>query len=287
MNMYYKSPEQPNKTKPLIAITLSVIFTFLISFLYGIIIAFSPLVYINFFITVGFGIVIGYVIRIFMKIFTVIDKSIALYTSVICGILGLYFSWVVYILYFLPDVPLMKAYFSDFYLVFKPLSVFKIIREINRTGLWSVFEITFKDWALTFVWLIEAIIIVSIPYLLVKKQPQAPFSEKLNQWYKKYILFEDFESITMKEEFCNILTLNCIETIESLKKGLAYHHSKVSIFYLENEDAQYISIENIHTNRDGKNETSTSIIHLLTINTPNAKYLIDKYNGKKAFVFDY
>lgn len=283
----YVIPKEPVTSKAILGIAKAIIWTFLVSYIYGVVIAVSPLVYFNFFITLGFGMALGYGVRIISKLTSITSKSMSVKISFTSGILGVYFSWGVYILYFVSQDTMFDAYFRDPFLVFNPYEVFQIILEMNVYGLWEIFGIPFKGWVLTIVWLMEAGIIITVSTLAVKNQPQSPFSLKKDKWYKKYILSKDFESIAMQEKFREDLAGNCIEVIDTLGNGLAYHFSMVSIFFLEEENKQYLSVENVRIDKNGKGKNATEVIHLLAISTDEAKKLMDKYYGKKAFVFDY
>lgn len=283
----YVIPKQPVTSKAILGIAIAIIWTFSVSSIYGVVIAVSPLVYFNFFITLGFGMALGYGVRIISKLTSITSKSMSIKISFACGILGIYFSWVVYILYIVSQDAWFDAYFKDPLLVFNPYELFQIIMEMNAYGLWEIFGIPFKGWILTIIWLMEAGIIIAVSTLAVKNQPQSPFSFKHDKWYKKYILNKDFESIAMQEKFREDLAGNCIHVIDSLGNGLAYHFSMVSIFFLEEESKQYLSVENVRVDKNGKGKNATEVIHLLAISADEAKKLIDKYYGKKAFVFDY
>ncbi len=283
----YVAPEQPSKSKAIVGIASSITWAFIISYIYGVIIAVSPLVYFNFFITVGFGLTLGYGVRIISKLSSIIDKKTSTKISLASGALGIYFSWVVYILYFLAQDSLFDSYFIEPFLVFNPIEVFQIITEINTHGLWEIFGIPFNGWILAIIWMIEAAIIMIVSTLVVKNQPQSPFSLRHDKWYKKYILHKDFESIALQENFRKDLATNCKEVIGLLGNGLAYHHAMISIFFLEEENEQYLTVENVRNDKSGKRINSTEVTHLLPISRDEAKELIEKYHGKKAFVFDY
>lgn len=287
MEKYYEPQEKSFKIKDGFGIALSIIWTFCISFFYGLFIAISPVVYINYFITIFFGMFIGVGLKMLFKLFLVTNKKTAIISAICCGLFGVYFSWVAYILYYTPDVISMDAYFKDFLLVFSPITVLEIIADINVLGMWEIFGVPFNGWVLTLIWIVEALIIISVPVLLVYRQPIAPFSASKNKWYRKFVLNKDFESIALKEVFRNDLKANCIPSIEGLGKGMATHFARVSIYHLEDEFEQYITVENVRKDRTGKSEEATSIIHLLVISKSDAELLIKQYHGKKAFFFDY
>ena len=287
MEKFYEQQIKMFKLKDVLGILLSIIWTFSISYFYGLIVAISPLVYINIFITIGFGMFIGVGLKMLFKIFLITNKKEAIITAMACGFLGSYFSWVGYLLYFTPDVVSMDAYFVNFLLVFRPNIVFQIISDINVTGMWEIFGVPFNGWILTIIWIAETVMIVVVPTLFIHKQPIAPFSAQMNKWYRKYVLNKDFESIALQQIFRTELMANCIPTIEGLGKGIATHFARVSVYYLADEFEQYISVENVSKDSTGKSEEITNVIHLLVISKSDAEILIKNFHGKKAFFFDY
>src|SRR5690606_15274777 len=177
-----ENPKSPT-VNIVLAVISCIILCFALSLIYGIIIAISPLIYINFFITVGFGLGLEYVVKIFSKIFKIISFGIRIKVAVLVGVLGIYFSWVSYILYHISLDPYAGTYFSNSYLFFNPVVVAQVIADINRQGLWAFFGIIFTGFPLVLIWLIEAGIIFTIPYLLIKRHVISPFSTTHNKWY--------------------------------------------------------------------------------------------------------
>lgn len=286
MNVY-KSPNQPIKARIIPAFIGITVLSFLVSFLYGMLIALSPLVYINFLITTTFGLVLGYSVRIISKVFKLLDRKFIIGLSIASGILGIYFSWVAFALYFVAEGDIFEAYFKDFLLIFQPQLLVDIMLEMNKQGLWEIFRVPFKGWILTVIWTIEAGIIIWMPFQLALKQKQAPFSIMHNKWYKKHVLEKDFASIFRKKLFLEEIQENCINTINALENGKATRFARISVYYLKDEKQQYVSVENVTRDRHGKREDSRDVIHLLKITPTEARTLLEQYRGKEAFIFDY
>lgn len=283
----YTAPSKTPIPNLVVGALLSISWTFLLSYAYGVIMAVSPLAYINIFIAIGFGLAIGFGVRILTKMAKVIHKKLSLVIVLFCGLLGVYFSWVVYILYFFTDNALVDAYFIQFSLVLRPIELIQIIREINQYGLWSIGGITPTGFLLLMIWVGEAALIIGTPIFLVSKQPVCPFSSELNAWYVKYTLSKDFESISMKQKFRDQIAEDPLAAIEALDNGLAYHFARISVYYLKDANKQYLSVENVRSDRDGKDEHASEVIHLFEISPAEAEKLIDSFRGKKAFIFDY
>jgi len=287
MSKLYTAPEQPYLLRLIPTLICILILAFFVSFFYGMLIALSPLVYINFFITTLFGLTLGYGVRIISKIFKILEKKILIGLSITSGIFGVYFSWVAFMLYFVAEGAILHAYFIEFLLVFEPLVVIDILKEMNAQGLWEIFRINFKGWILSIIWIIEAGIIIGMPLKVALEQKQAPFSMSSNKWYKKYILQKDFTSIFRKKLFLEAIHENCITTINELDNGKATRFARISVYYLKEENEQYLSVENVTRAKNGKKENAQDVIHLLLISTSEARALIENYHAKEAFIFDY
>ena len=283
----YQTPIQPNSLNVTLLFSFSLAFAFVTSILYGILIATLPVVYFNFFITLGFGLVLGYSVRILSKILQVVDRGISIRAALLSGLAAYYFQWVVYILFFVEGNNFFEAYFTNPTLVFKPWVVAQIIWDIHEVGDWAIGSIPIKGWPLTIIWIIEILVIGLVPAIIVKNQPISPFSTFTNSWYRKYVLHKDFESIALKEEFTQSLITHPVDIIKTLKNGSVNYFSRVSIFYHEGDETQYISVQNVRRDKTGKKEMPTDVVHLLEIKSDYAKQLMNDYHAKKAFFFDY
>jgi hypothetical protein len=283
----YQTPIQPNSLNVTLLFSFSLAFAFVTSILYGILIATLPVVYFNFFITLGFGIVLGYSVRILSKILQAVNRGISIRAALLSGLAAYYFQWVVYILFFVEGNNFFEAYFTNPTLVFKPWIVAQIMMDIHQVGDWAIGSILINGWPLTIIWIIEFVIIVLVPAVIVKNQPISPFSTRTNSWYRKFILHKDFESIALKEEFTQSLISHPVKSINALKNGSVNYFSRVSIFYHEEDEVQYVSVQNVRRDKTGKKEMPTDVVHLLEIKSENAKQLMDNFHAKKAFFFDY
>jgi len=287
MNKYYTVSERKQPLNFTLAIGFSVLWTILMGFFYGIIIAFSPIVYINIFICLVFGLAIGYGVRFLSRMVKLKDKNTTVRIALLCAVVGLYASWVSYIVYF-QETPSFSAILQlNAGLFFNPIAVVSIMGEINEYGLWEMFGMQFNGFILTIIWIFEALMILFVPFLMVRNMAEVPYSEKCKKWYKKHILQKDFEKIVLEKQFMEELERNKLETIQALGNGMAARFSRISIYYLDDEDTQYLSIENILRDGEGKKESSTPVVHLLKLTNSEAKELKKKYYAKKVFSLEY
>ena len=111
MSKTYEVPKQPMNVQTLLAIFPILGLTLIVGFLYGIVIAVSPLVYINYFITLAFGLILGYGVRMISKLFKILNRKVIIGFSAAAALIGLYLSWVTYILFLMYEGDLIHAYF--------------------------------------------------------------------------------------------------------------------------------------------------------------------------------
>jgi len=90
---------QINNTPTLQIVITSVLlllYTLIISHIYGLIIGFSPLIYINFLITVGFGLSLGIGVKVICRLCQIFDKKLFFYFGISSGdTCGLFFLGVI------------------------------------------------------------------------------------------------------------------------------------------------------------------------------------------------
>lgn len=256
-----------------------------LGFVYGIVSGVMPVVYLSVVCTVIFGTALGYA-SIFANYFTKqLHKPSKYILAGISGLAAWYFSWVSYIIFINKDAltSISEAYFRDMLLVFQPGEVFRIMGEINAIGLWEIAGTAINGTSLAFMWAIEAVIIIAVPIILVHKQHDQPFSETQNSWYREFVLEKDFASVFGLPSFKEDLKLNPVECIENIGFGKANLYTQISIYYLAEEDTQYISLFNVRISSENKKEKD-EIIHMMEISKQDAQFLMEKWKAKKTLV---
>lgn len=285
--LFYTEPKRLPPLNVILFLVFGFLFTALVSFLYGVFIGVSPLVYFNVFVTVIFGLALAYGIKIIAKLFKVFKKRVVIHTALVLSLSGVYLSWIAYLLFMADNTTCALYYFLEPYLTVQPLLVLKIIADIIHYGLWTIGQMPVNGWLLTLIWMIEAAIIVAVPYLILRSASFSPFSDQLNKWYIKYVLNKDFESIVMQAGIIEDLKENAVGTIDALENGLAYRHAKISVFYLPDEEVNYLLVENVSSDRSGKNKKTYAVVEHLSISKADAEQLIEKHHAKKAFYLEY
>lgn len=279
--MYYKESEQINLIKEVFSYVICIVLASILGYLYAILTIFNPVLYLSFLTTVGFGFILGLICRGLVRLSHNRSKKHQIIQAIIIGILGNYAQWTAYILYvFNETVPPFGLYIDNLHWFVFSENFFAAIVKINTVGIWSIFGITFKGFVLTIVWVIEFLIIAVLPVIAVIKAPTRPYSELLKKWYPKYTLIKDFESISTGNQFRGHLKSAPLEAIDSLQKGNGLRYSKIHLFYLKDEEAQYLTLEKIFIGGKGKKDSSI-IINNFLINQSDVEQIFKKYDYKK------
>ncbi|QCX37087.1 hypothetical protein FF125_01025 [Aureibaculum algae] len=283
----YKANNQSNPTSAI----LGFLFIFLISVFLGWLYNLTyliPIIYFNVVITIALGFAVAFSVQIAGKIFKITTRARRHYLTIFSLITVYYSHWIAFILFTTTgSIPNASEFISYF---FYPNNFFLIIGEINTYGTWSfgTMEAPVNGLILTAIWLIEAIIIFFIAIRYTLLFPENPYSEKFNKWYPKLTLDYDFNSFYSEDKIITNLKEQGIDIISNAEKGLAYKHSKISIFFLKNEENQYLSIDNIFIEvRNKSKKTITPMLSPIKITNTDAQQLITKFGTKKAFYFDF
>lgn len=283
-NLFYQESETLNVPGIIIAFFSILIATFFLGYLYSILIIFIPLIYFNFFITVGLGMALGYLVKILIRLTHQRSRNSKLALAVLAGLFANLFQWLVYLIYaYLGEVPSLAAYFANFGIFIQPSNFISIIGEINRVGMWSIFGIDFSGGLLTIVWLFEFAMIMAIPIMAIWKSKVFPYSENERKWYGKYSLEEDFEMMHSVQHLLEPLQKDAFKTINELEEGNGLRHSKIHIYYLENERNQYLELEKIYFESGGEGKkTSVVILDNFRIDNQAAKMILAKFKNDKV-----
>jgi len=284
----YKSENNTNPLHIIISILISAVVSFFLGWLYSLM-TLMPIIYIKFFITIGFGYAIAFTVQIVSKLLKIKDKRAKLIIVSVVLIIAYYSHWISFIIQtYTEGFPPFSSYVKYW---FSPNSFFEVIAEINKFGTWSfgsISEVPVNKMLLTLIWVVEAAVIFTIAIAHIFKLPDNPYSEKLNKWYPKMVLVDDFEPIYSSTRFVLNIKEQGIDLILNLATGFPRKYSKISIFYLESESIQYLSIDNvfIETNNNSKKRI-TQIISPIEISTVDAKKLFAKFKTEKPFFLDF
>ncbi len=282
-DLFYQESGRYNALGVLISYIICVLLALILGYIYSVVIILIPIVYLNFILTIGLSLTLGLIVRFLVRITKNRNLKSKLLLALTFGLLTNYFQWAVYILYaYDGETPNFFYFLSNLYWIIIPENFIDIIIDINKFGLWSIFGIVFTGFGLTIIWLIEAFIIIAGPLVAIYKTKTYPFSELLNKWYPKYTLSKDFKSVSTVNKMIDDLQTEPLKSIQELKYGTGLRHTKIHVFYLNDEENQYLTFENIYIEGRGKGrKNSDIIINNFMIDKITAKSLLDNFDNKK------
>jgi hypothetical protein len=242
-----------------------------------------PIIYLNIVVTAGFSVALGLISLISFRLSHNRNKRSQLIQCIVFVLIAYYSHWTAYLFYaghgHPPD---FGEYIEGLSYIFHPGEFFYYIGQVNYYGLWSVFGIEFKGIMLAIVWILEAAIIIGGPIAVTIRKKAYPYSEAVLKWYPKFTLSRDFESVVATESFLNELSKDPIEAIQKLDKGTAIRYCKIQVFYLKDEDNQYLTFERVTIEGQGKGSKDTDIvINNFRIDRITAERLLDTIPHKR------
>lgn len=253
----------------------------LLSYLYTFLIIIIPIPYLNFLITAGFGICLGMANKTLVRLTHNRNRRSQLVMALCSGLFANYFQWGAYVLYAVTgEIPNFAEYLTTSTWIFFPQPYFEVIGEINRVGMWSIFGVPFNSFALTIIWIIEFLLITGIPIYNIHKANIFPYSELLKKWYPKLTLNNDFEPIATVNLLTQNLHVDPLKSIQELGYGTASRYSKIHVYFLKDEEIQYLTFEKIFIERKG-NKNSDTLIENFIVDTNTAKSILDSFSHKR------
>lgn len=278
---FYQEPQKTSPKTLLIYYAMVLAFLILWAYAYTVITVLVPIPYVLVFITVIFARVLGMYYRLGHRVSHLTGKKNRLLHTAIAGVLANYFQWTAFLTYVsLRRLPSLGEYLEHLVWVADPEVFFKALMELNEHGSWSLFGAQFTGTMLSIIWIFEALIILLFPLVSVARVQPYPYSELFKKWYPKYVLFKDFEPIIGEGLILEELKKGPLECLNNLDKGSANRHSKIYIYYLENESKQYLSITRLSKDSNG-GEKASKVLNNFTIDTETAQAILQDFNNKK------
>lgn len=258
INNYYCSSQRVNFPGMIISYAVGIIIAFFGGYLYTSAIHIIPVIYLNIITVLGLALLLYYTVITLGKLTHNRNKTSLFIQLFILSLIAYMVQWDFTILHaFSGEFPTPGDFFSTFALIMNPSFFFAALKEINQSGLWGFSNDTMvTGWPLTIIWIVEGLLIIGLPLLFLKNKHLPPYSELLSKWYSKYILRQDFSGsieYAMKDTAIEDLP----KLLLNAEKGAADRYSKIYIYYEEQEDNQYLTVEKISIN--SKNNTKKEI----------------------------
>ena len=197
MQSYYKPSGKFSPTSFLYFIPTALLIVPIISLIYAYLIWYIPFIYFNFFITIGFGFLVGFAISMLVvKKGKVRNKYLAGFLGLLAAIVATYFDFVVYVDLAINAGELIGdehlgisvsniKILDIFALATQPEVLWTYIKEINAIGTWGIKGAVASGSFLTFVWIVEFIMVAGVSVFVNYITAKDPFCELDNNWYKQ------------------------------------------------------------------------------------------------------
>jgi len=259
----------------------------ILAYAYGLIIYFSPLVYINAIICAGFGFALGYIANIAGRLAHLRSLAWRIGFGVLAGLLGYLFHWCAYIPALMEEGgagPL--AFIENLSMIFRPAELFGFVSLINSVGAWEIFGLSNAGAFGVIVWLIEMGIIIVIPILMTSGAKIHPYSETQGRFYDKHDVEDSYSgSVSSPASFAQAVVKEGFAPFEQLTPPDPRVQYKFSLYYLNGENRHYLDVNRVvhSVNNDGKAKTTiTTVIDNLGIDTATAQRIRTDLKAKKS-----
>ncbi len=283
---FYEPSDGVHTVRLFIALLLAFIATVLLGYVYNLIIYFMPLIYVNFLVVIGYGIGLGFLTRILIRFSHCRSRKSQIILSVAVAVMAFYVAWAAYFITMVNEgIPGFGMYLRSLTWTLLPQDLFPFIGELNRVGSWQVGGVPFNGILLTLVWLFELAILIALPILQVYRMSPSPYSENQQVWYPKYSLNEDFGNMASPHQFMKRLEEDPAAAVEELGIGDAWRCTKVHLYYLPEEQQQYLSVDKHLV--EGRGQGKTSIIEAVTnlaIDRSTAERLLNQFAHQRERV---
>jgi hypothetical protein len=154
------------------------------AYAYSYAIIYVPIVYLSFLLSMGFGLLVGLATAGGLRMRKARNTALSAVLSLLVGLGCLYFSWGVWVY-----ANLRQAGIKDIGLlglVLRPDSLWRLILEMNKTGVWTIRGATPTGITLWVVWGVEAAVILGCVLLAAVAIIQSdPFCENCEKWCEK------------------------------------------------------------------------------------------------------
>lgn len=263
-------------------IALTAIITTICAFIYSIAVSYIPIIYFNALMTAALGLVIGYSTYFISRIFLIRNNRIRFVIAISIAIWAIIFQWYVHLFVITRGINSIQNIFNEgpFLFDFKNLKI--IFSRLYIHGSWAAFGFPVSGLYLLSIWLVEALIILGSPILILLNNPIPPFSEKLNKWYSKITLSQDFAYISAINSFINELRNSKGQNLFHYPKGDGNRHSLITIYYVKHEPQAFLCADNIYiTKGQGSNKDVDPIVRFIKIPVETAEQLITRYGKRK------
>jgi hypothetical protein len=188
------------------ALGIGVVATLVLGLVYGYALAWIPFIYINFFIVAGYGFGVGFILAYAGKLGKIRHFGLMLGLGFLVGLLAEYVGWVAW----------LHAMSDQELLILDPGELFRGIKLLAASGVWSLSSWTPTGWALYTVWGIEVLMVIGLATVMGGSMASEPFCERCHRWVENKDPQGPFSPECITQELVSDLEDEKYEVLQSL-----------------------------------------------------------------------
>lgn len=245
----------------MIFIGLSISLIPILGIVYSLIVWYIPIVYFNFFVTGVFGVALGLLVYPIIRWGHVRSGKMEYLFMGLIFLTGYYISWashmtLVYNMTGEGDLIAHTSFnWADFTgILTDPENLAYGIVELSEYGLWAIGPLPVNSFALWFVWIIEAFIIIMVIWKVNRKWSLFPYSESDRNWSKKVLLKKKITLHRGISKFTESLGANNLTPLleAPLTSDQNMEYTELAIYTSPSDQIAYLSFSNKTLGRDNK-----------------------------------
>ncbi len=174
-----------------------------LAFAYSYVIVYLPFVYLRVLATIGYGFALAFGVGFGLQTGKIRNTPVALAIVGVVTLISFYFVWGIWVF-----AEFQRADNEDVTLIgvlTSPFVLWEVIHKINETGVWGFRGTNVSGIALWVVWIVEAVIIFSIPLLGGWGLVSDPFCETCDRWTEEENAVREFKRVASPAELKEIL----------------------------------------------------------------------------------
>lgn len=254
--LHYKNSGSFSIMGPVYILGIGILSALILGTTYAYATFYIPIIYLSILLTVGLGYLIGAITGFAGKIGLVRNKTIMLISGATIGLITLYVAWVVWIF-------ILSGHEA---LILSPVSLYFIMIEVSKEGVWSIRNDTPTGWFLYAVWATEAFMIVGFSAAASKNFiGETPFCERCVRWAEEELEFWPLSLPEYPELIQEKIERGGIDALQALtpeEDGIS-NYSKLILRACEGcEDSRFLTFKIIdhEVNKKGEEKMIENVI---------------------------
>lgn len=278
---YYKESGDYNPLSAAGTLILLLLLALILGYAYSTVTLFNPLIYLNLIACIGVGFVINLVAGFVFDLLKIRSRKLRIFFVISCSLFAWYGQWCATLDYLIVgSVDSLPEYISSLSWILHPELIAENIKVAYDYGYFEMFGTPIKGPVLVLVWLLELGIFVGYPALAVLGHSAKPYSDKAEKWYTVHVLEKQFRLVTGAPAFAEELAENPLEKIAGLSTGRGNAHSQIHIYFIPEENDQYLTVINMKYDGEKNKPKKETVISNLAISKNHAEQILANYSNR-------